>query len=121
MELRKRGRSPAKEAAPSQQLQHHGRVFHSSSDVIEFLASVDDKEERYNVQAELLRQMLNFHDRAADMIEEVFTYIKKDSAFLTSITRDQFNTIWSFIKAIVNSNASKRNKLVKARKFIELR
>lgn len=121
MELRKRGPGPAEEAAPSQQLQHHGRAFRSSSDVIEFLESVDDNEERYNVQAELLGQMLKFHDRASDMIEEVYTYIKRDGAFLALITHDQFSAMWSNAEAIVKLNASRRNKQAEARSFIESR
>jgi hypothetical protein len=93
MEMRKKGPGPAKEAALSQQLQHHGRAFRSSSDVIEFLKSIGDNIERYNIQAELLGQMLKFHNHASDIIEKVYTYIKKDSAFLALITHNQFNAI----------------------------
>jgi hypothetical protein len=119
--MRKRGPGPAKEAALSQQLQHHGRAFRSSSDVIEFLESVGDNVERYNVQAELLGQMLKFHNHASDMIEEVYTYIKKDGAFLALITHDQFNAMWSNAEDIVSLNAGRRNKQAEARNFIESR
>jgi hypothetical protein len=116
MELRKRGRSPVAAEAREQEVELWGRVYHRSQDVIAFLESVSDERERYKVQAEVLETMVAYHNRASDMIEEVFAYIEGDGAFRVSISHEEFLKLWQEARAIVENNAKRRDRLLEASK-----
>jgi hypothetical protein len=91
-----------------------GESFHSTQDVIAYLQGVTNAKDRYSAQQEVLERMIAFHDRVGLMIEEVFDYIQQDGAYRAAITREEFDDVWQEVRAIVEFNRTKRDRLGEA-------
>jgi hypothetical protein len=93
------------------------RPFKSVDDVKEFLSHIPEAE-RYEVEVDILQRMLQYHNRASDMIEEVFLFVQTGGAFRTHITEDEFIGRWAEVFKIIESNRNRRNKVSEAKKAI---
>ena len=59
----------------------------------------------------MLENIVTFYNRARDMIEEVFAYIKGDSAFTTAISHEEFSNTWREVRIIIENNKKRRDRL----------
>ena len=88
--LRKKRRKNSNAAEAGEIVILKSREYTTSDNVIAFLKSVKNKKNRYFTQAKILKVIKNYHDRAGDMIEEVYKYIKTDGIFRTVFSREKF-------------------------------
>jgi len=56
-----------------------------------YLQAVEDNKDRYIAQIKVLETMVIFYNHTKDMIKDVFTYVKVDSAFKVVVLHDEFN------------------------------
>ena len=83
-------------------------------DVIQYLDQVEETD-RYQVQSQLLEQMLTWHEKGGDMIEAVFEYVKEKGDYQAHLTKEQFDATWKEVSEIV-----KQRKEARSRKAIAL-
>jgi hypothetical protein len=110
MELRKRKRDTEDVGGSGEAVEFRGQTFQKPGDVIAYLQTVEDDKDRYSAQMEVLEKMVTFHNRAGDMIEEVFAYVERDGAFNAAISREEFSDTWREVRIIVENNKERRDR-----------
>jgi hypothetical protein len=94
------------------------KQFQTAKDIIEYLKDVENTNDRYTAQTEVLERMTAYHDRAGDIIEEVFNYVMKDEAYTGVLSRDEFMGAWKEVVVIVEANGKRRNRLDGAKRTV---
>jgi hypothetical protein len=84
-------------------------TFYSAESIITYLRGTG-QEDLYTVQAEVLSTILEFHERASDMIEEVFKYVVESGAYRRHTTDAGFEEAWAEARAIVQNNQVRRDR-----------
>ena len=62
--------------------------------------------------------MQNYHEHAADLIEEVFEYVKGSGLYKQYMSDKQFEESWELVLGIVKANKDKRNRRAATTKTI---
>jgi hypothetical protein len=68
----------------------NNHTFNSAASVINYLRSVKP-ESQYTKQSSVLTKMLQYHEKASDIIEEVYYFIQQSGAYQNYFTDDTFN------------------------------
>ena len=100
----------------SQKFELRGQTFQQSGDIIAFLSGIENKNDRFRVQVEALEAMLQYHDRASDMIEDVFLYVQKDAEPGALSSSGSLAELVLQAAAIIDSNRARRDRHLEASK-----
>jgi hypothetical protein len=92
-------------------------ICRDMSEVVEYMKGIDDGD-RYNVQTQMLECMVAYHEQAADMIEEVFTYVQQSRDYEKHISKAEFEEVWEPVTAIVKGNYTRRGRRIAAAKTV---
>ena len=89
---------------------HRGNLtFNSAASVINYLKGVEP-EAQYIEQSNVLSNMLQYQEKASDMIEEVYCYIRQSGAYRVYLTDDAFAERWVDVEELIKENGRRRDR-----------
>jgi hypothetical protein len=91
----------------------NNHTFNSAASVINYLRSVEP-ESQYTEQSSVLTKMLQYHEKASDMIEEVYHFIQQSGAYRNYLTDDAFNKRWVDVQELIKENKRRRDRHAEA-------